>query len=215
MDREELEESSSSQNVSITVRAVQRGARGKEICFFSDGSSFLMPSGFARNHGVAPGLTLSDRDVHVLKYKALKVSAMRKALEYLGWREHTALQLKMKLVRKGFSEAVVQDVITSLREDGSLDEERFCRSWISSRLRKHPEGAIKLKAGLMRAGIPGAMAEKQLLELYPEEEQLRMLQRAAEKMSRSTALPKEKFVKKLCSLGFSCKQVLYYIENIH
>ncbi len=215
MDREELGESSSSQNVSITVRAVQRGARGKDNCLFSDGSSFLLPPGFAKKHNLIPGLSLTVGEVLALKHQAEYVSAMRKALEYLAGREYSVQQLYHKLVQKGFSEEIIQKVLSVLQKEGSIDEERFCRSWILSRLKKHPEGSVKMKAGLMKAGIKRIMAEKILSELYPEEEQLRMLQRAAEKLERRGPLGKEKFIKKLCSRGFSYRQVLYYIENIH
>ncbi len=215
MDREELVESSSSQNVSITVRAVQRGARGKDICLFSDGSSFLLPPGFAKKHNLLPGITLSYGEARVIKHQAAYVSVMRKALEYLAEREYTVQQLHHKLVRKGYSEEIIQEALARLQEEGSLDEDRFCRSWIISRLKKHPEGSVKLKAGLIKAGIKRAMAEKYLAEMYPEDEELRMLERAAEKLERTGTLEKEKFIKKLCSRGFSYRQVLYYIENIH
>ncbi len=214
MDREELGESSSSQSVKLFIRTVQRGARGKDVCLFSDGSSFLLPSGFAKAHGLVPGRTLDSEDILALEKEIQKTNAVRKALDLLVRREHTERQLTRKLLQRGFSEDIVTDALSVVKKDGSLSEERFCSAWIQSRLRNHPEGRMKLKAGLMKAGIKKDMAERFLAEIYTREDEMHMLERAAEKLSRNGSLTEENLIKKLCFRGFSCTQVLYYIKSV-
>lgn len=215
MVREELEESSSSQNDKLIITAIQRGVRKKDTCLFSDGSSFLLPPGFMKEHSLVPGMALSIREALLLRKKAQILSVKQKGLELLSRREHTYLQLKNKLILKGFDKEIISEVLDDLKAEGSLDEVRFCRVWLRSRLKKHPEWRPLLLAGLMKAGVKRSMAEEIVTEVLMGEDQGSLIELAAEKINRGNRLKDEKLIKKLISRGFSYKQVIQYIKSLH
>ncbi len=215
MDREELEESSSSQNDNLSIKSIKRGAKKKDICLFSDGSSFLLPEGFAGKNNLYPGKELDSSNILLLEKKASLYSAELKCLEFLGVREHTAAQLEQKLLKRGYRLEIIQEVLDTLQAEGSLDEERFSITWIHSRLNRHPEGMLKLKAGLMKAGVQRSLAERVLSGQINEDEQRNILKRAAEKIEKRNPGNEKKLIKKLYSQGFSYKQVINYIESLH
>jgi len=214
MDREEQEESSSSQNVRLFLTEIRRGAGKGDICLVSDGSSFLMPPGFAGRHGLSPGKEFSEEELSFLKRRAFYVSTRSKALELLAYREHSRYQLYTKLIRKGYREDIIPDVLDDLERDGSLDEERFCSSWIRSRISRHPEWGAVLVAGLMKNGIGRDMAERTVrheLESLDEDE---LISRLGEKLMRSRRITREKLIKKLIMRGFSYNRVIHYSNTL-
>ena len=214
MDREELGESSSSQNVNITITGIKRGAKGKDVCLLSDGSSFFVPPGFAAKYGLLAGQSLPSDRVLEIKHLALFTAAKRKALELLSFREHSGMQLRQKLLLKDYPDNIIREVLDSLADEGSLDEERFCRTWIHSRLKRHPEWGRVLTAGLAKAGINTRLAERIVREELSKEDEYEVLSRTAAKLERKRGVTKEKIVKNLLSRGFSYNRVLYYSNNI-
>lgn len=214
MDREELGESSSSQNVNITVTGIERGAGGKDVCLLSDGSSFFIPRGYAAKYGLSSGQGFSSADIEKIERDALFVLAKRKALDLLSYREHNRLQLKRKLLLKEFPENVIPEVLESLVDEGSLDEERFCRMWIRSRLKRHSEWGRVLVTGLVRTGVGMRLAERMVQIELSDEDESTYLRRAAAKIQRNSGITREKIIKKLLSKGFSYNLVLHYSNNI-
>ena len=214
MGREELGESSSSQNVNIAVTGIERGAGGKDECLLSDGSSFFIPRGFAAKHGLFPGQIFSFPRIEEIQRYALFVLAKKKALDLLSYREHSRMQLKRKLLIKEFPEDIIRKVLDSLEDEGSLDEERFCRIWIRTRLRRHSEWGRVLVTGLTKAGVGMRLAEKIVQEELADEDEYSLMCRAAAKIQRHNGITKEKIIKKLLSKGFSYNLVLNYSNNI-
>ncbi|MDM8566987.1 regulatory protein RecX [Candidatus Halobeggiatoa sp. HSG11] len=83
------------------------------------------------------------------------------AMDYLARREHACLELKNKLIRKGFIENVVDEVLSKLRTDRLLSDERFAESYIRYRTKKG-FGPIRIKQELRQRGITGDLVSEQL-----------------------------------------------------
>ena len=83
------------------------------------------------------------------------------AMDYLARREHANLELKNKLMRKGFIEEVVDEVLHKLCIDKLLSDERFTENYIRYRTKKG-FGPIKIKYELQQRGITGELVSEQL-----------------------------------------------------
>ena len=81
------------------------------------------------------------------------------ALALLARAEHSRYQLHGKLLARGREEGAVTEVLNELQRDGLLDDERFARSWVRHRLRRHPEGRSALVAGLRQRGVGAGTAD--------------------------------------------------------
>lgn len=128
----------------------------------------------------------------------------QRALRWLNRREHSAFELRQKLVRLGGEAQAVKSVLEKLEQQQYLDDRRFAESYLRSRLPRGL-GRVRLKQELAQRGIKADLAELALnaIEL-PDESQvaLQLAQRRAElgKSEDSTMrfLFRRGFSSKLC-----------------
>jgi regulatory protein len=85
-------------------------------------------------------------------------AAERLALQALGRSDRTELQLTAWLRRHGISATLSARVVARLRRCGYLDDDAYARRWSEARLRRGPIGRLGLEAGLLRRGVPAALA---------------------------------------------------------
>jgi len=130
------------------------------------------------------------------------------AIDYLSRREHSSLELKNKLIRKGFVEDIVDEVLAKLRIDKLLSDERFAESYIRSRVKKG-FGPIRIKQELQQRGITGEL----VTELLNDNEDFWIIniQQAYKKRFGSSQPQTEKELAKqirfLQSRGFTSSQI--------
>lgn len=95
-------------------------------------------------------------------------SCYDKALGYLAMREHSERELEVKLSQKGYKSSDIKDTLSSLKEEGYLSDERFASAFISSRMRKMPEGRHILMMRLMEKGVSRETARCALDQYFEE-----------------------------------------------
>jgi len=206
MDREELVESSSSQNVNISIASLQKRGSGKETVTvsLSDGSSFFMP--LPLNPGWIPGKTLSEEDLDLLKAEDSYVRGKEWAASRLAVREDSSGRMFQKLQQRGCSPDTGRRILEDLEALGFLDDYRFAGLWISERLKTHPEGRDALIAGLQKRGIPGSVARDCVNEQVSSEDEAEALSRIARKF-KGMKLTEDRILRRLVARGFSYSSI--------
>ena len=131
-----------------------------------DGSSFFIPLKLCFSMHLHEGMELDEELYSKLHHASLSEQCYSKALELLASQEHTRLLLSDKLVRKGFPREIVNEQLQALIEEGSLDEGRYARAFIESRLRRKIEGRMMMAARLAAKGVDSAIAAQALDEAY-------------------------------------------------
>jgi regulatory protein len=108
------------------------------------------------------------------------------AVRALGRREMTSRQLREKLTEKGGRRADVEDVLSRLIEEGSLDDRRAARAYTYTafRIRKHARARIIEELGAR--GIPGDMAREAVEEVCGPEVEAHRLEQAVIHALRGT-----------------------------
>lgn len=86
-----------------------------------------------------------------------------RALALLARREHSVLELKRKLVQRGFSSALVEPVLHALASENLLSSSRYAESWVRSRVVRG-QGPRKIEAGLRQQALGDAEIEQALVE---------------------------------------------------
>lgn len=76
-----------------------------------------------------------------------------KALELLARREHSRLELRQKLVQRGFPPHHIEPVLNQLVEERLLDESRYAELYAGSRADKG-YGPLRIARELRERGIP-------------------------------------------------------------
>jgi len=86
------------------------------------------------------------------------------ALRLLARREHSFRELTHKLVRKGWPEADVENILSELADAGLQSDERYAESYARTRSEK-AYGPMRIRAELGDRGIDRALIDKTLREL--------------------------------------------------
>ncbi|MDP3177279.1 MAG: RecX family transcriptional regulator, partial [Spirochaetaceae bacterium] len=83
--------------------------------------------------------------------------------------EHSALTMRVKLEKRGFTTCAIGLAIARLQESGLLDDRRFARLFAVSRLRRRAEGPSTLMAALRSRGVDTDTAASVVTELLGRE----------------------------------------------
>lgn len=82
----------------------------------------------------------------------------------LGRREHTALELRHKLSRRGFIAEQIEAVLQGLIEEGLLNEARYAEVYTHTRVDKG-YGPLRIRRELQERGVPEAIISANLAGL--------------------------------------------------
>ena len=138
-----------------------------------------------------------------------------KALELLARREHSRLELRQKLVQRGFATSDIEPVLDALAAEGLLDERRYAELYACSRADKG-YGPLRIARELRERGIPDALTEAalaalddfwmpKLRELHRKRFKSQMPAHAADRMQQSRVLRQH---------GFTLDQIRHLFEPL-
>lgn len=83
--------------------------------------------------------------------------AREQAIRLLARREHSRLEVRRKLTRRGHAAQVVEDALAALVEQGLQSDARFAASYVRTALARG-QGPVKIRANLRMRGIDAAAA---------------------------------------------------------
>ena len=113
------------------------------------------------------------------------------ALKVINFRPRSVEELTDKLKEKGFSSDTITEVVLEFKKKGLLDDSKFSRLWINSRMASNPKGEIVLKEELKAKGVKEEVIEELIKETkkdYNEYEVVKNL--AGQRMQALKDLPK-------------------------
>jgi regulatory protein len=89
--------------------------------------------------------------------------ALGYAHRLLAVRDRSEKEIRDRLSSKGHDAGSIEQVVDDLRERGLLDDKRFAREWIKTRMTGSPRGVYAIRKELLGKGI-GEELIKQALE---------------------------------------------------
>ena len=155
---------SSSPSDNRIVRIRHEGAAGEVVLVdLSDGSSFFLPAHVLDDEGLAVGLAVPPEGVDRLSFLEDRYRARLKALDLLALNEQSRRRLELKLSRRGFATEAIRQVLDELEGTGALDDLRFARVWMASRIRRKPWGRVSQCAAMVNKW-PGRQVSGEALD---------------------------------------------------
>ena len=82
-------------------------------------------------------------------------------MDLLARREHSVLELRRKLAKRGMSGELADHALQGLIGDGLLHEGRFAECFVSSRISKG-QGPVRIRGDLSERGLSGELIEQTL-----------------------------------------------------
>lgn len=176
-------------------------------CLFDDGTSFYIRLSYLETFSpdnTAPGINLSDEEFLDFVQAGSAFAAEKCALEYLAEREHSRYQLRLKLIKKAYSEDALNKALDFLEREEWLSDRRFAEVWLRSRGARHFEGRTRLLQELRSRGVDKKLAAEAVELFFADTPEEKQFEKAYEKLSKQ-GKNGDKLVKALIRLGFSTR----------
>jgi len=145
--------------------------------------------------------------------------ARNNAYAMLRQRPQSEHEIRERLKLKGYSEAVVGQIVELLKKVGDIDDTRFASLWVESRMRMNPAGDVVLKHELKARGVSDAIIEATLTEKAEKYDEYEVaFSMAKERFERFKRLDRQKAMKRvydfLLRRGFAYNNVRRVIEEL-
>jgi regulatory protein len=118
------------------------------------------------------GLSLSQDQVEQIRHGEVRQECFDHATKLLGMRLHSRSELRRKLVRAEYGEAVVDAVIEDLTRMGYVDDQRFAKTKAQSAAQHKHHGKRRAMVELMKAGVARETASRAVDDVYEKEDSL-------------------------------------------
>ncbi len=118
----------------------------------------------AVERGIFEGVVLSDEELTGARVAGEKPLAMNRALHILGYRARAKAELRERLLRAGYAEDTVGEVVTRLENLGYIHDEEFARDLVRAEARKY--GPRRIFGDLRRTGVDAEVARKTVEEEF-------------------------------------------------
>jgi len=132
----------------------------------------------------AEGRELDHDEEEGFRFASACFGAEKTALRLIARAEQTAFGLSRKLKNRGRDPACVAMVISRLYELGLLDDGRYARLWLESRINRQASSPLRLLAALRSRGIDRDDAESALKKVLDDDAEQRLLERFMQKRQR-------------------------------
>ncbi|GHU52661.1 hypothetical protein FACS1894200_13220 [Spirochaetia bacterium] len=149
------------------------------------------------------GGVLTVDEEYACRFAAECFEVEQAALHLIACAEQSAVNLSSKLIRQRYTRESVQAVITHLQDVDLLNDSRYARMWLESRMGAHINSPNQLLATLCRRGLAHGVAHAAYKLVVTFEKELSLLTRyVSKKQIACEGDPYETF-RQLQAEGFS------------
>ncbi len=156
-----------------TITAIERQKRNRQrVTVFLDGEfGFSLDGETHAQLGLRTGDRLSVSRVEEIICMEAEQSARRTALRYLARRLRSELEVRAKLEASEAPPAIIDRVVTRLRESGLIDDRRFAEALIHDLALRDIGGVRAVRERLRRKGLSSSVIAESLARLVTPERQ--------------------------------------------
>lgn len=160
----------------------------------------------AENKEVRINSELSDLRIEELKKLSKLTNQYIRMISLIYARPRSEYEIRTKLRTKKIEPEEIEELITKLRDNKYLDDEKFAKWWVSGRKSSRPISSLKLKSELAQKGIKADLAQRVISEDFTKEDELTALKKLIEK-KKDKYETEQKLMSFLASKGFNYSQI--------
>ncbi|GBD29143.1 Regulatory protein RecX [bacterium HR32] len=191
----------------LDLRASSRA--GEVRVRLGNGRTLRVGTELCRALGLAPG-EVHPGVVAQLEREDLRLRTRERALRLLALRPRSRAELERRL-RRAADASVAAEVLSALEREGLVDDRRFAEQWVRTRRTVRLLGTFRLRAELLRKGVPREIVEAALASA-PADEDAVAAELARLRLPRYRHLPADKAARRLAGYlarrGFGAGAVL-------
>jgi regulatory protein len=158
----------------------------------SDGSLFSFKTCYLhpdfiddlREPNTDEGIEISEVEEEGLRFASACLRAEKAALRLIARAEQSTLGLTRKLEKRGHDPACARHAVSRLCESGLLDDRRYARLWLDTRISHRSSSPRRLLIALCARGIDRDDTDAALKDALDDDAEFLLLKRYAEKLQR-------------------------------
>lgn len=181
-----------------------------------DGQKYTIHEDLILKYDLLLKKEFSQEELLELEQENLKYQVYEIALKMLKARLRSKKELNDKLVQKGFSIDIVDNVIILLENRGYLNDSLFLESYIHDRILFSSDGPLKIKRYLLTQSISGFLIDEKL-SMFTEKLELERLEKIIQrqlKINRKSLSAFQLKMKQYCSaLGYHDSIIASCLNN--
>ncbi|MCH7761055.1 RecX family transcriptional regulator [candidate division TA06 bacterium] len=117
--------------------------------------------------GLKKDQDIDEERIHEILLSEEKRKAKEYGLNLLSFRGRSIGEMRQRLEERGFEEEIVDSVVKELKEMEFLDDLKFAREWVRSRMEGSPKGSYGLRLELQEKKVSDVIIHA-VLEEYSE-----------------------------------------------
>lgn len=132
---------------------------------------------------------------------SLKEQALAKVMRYCSMRERAPNQVREKLIKWGLPSSQAEEIISQLKTDNFLDEQRFANAYCHDKFEFNKWGKIKIRYGIQKFQLPDDVIDEGLSSIS-ETKYLETIHDQAEKKWKLLRMETDSFIRKQKTANF-------------
>ncbi|MDO8589131.1 MAG: regulatory protein RecX [Armatimonadota bacterium] len=145
-----------------TITAIEtQKRRGNRLSIFVNGR---FVAGVDQEVVLALGLRVGQQVSEERLARMLRAETVQRArlaaLTLLSYRPRSANEISRRLMLKGYAPDVVDEALEALSQVDLINDERFSRDWVASRLEQKPMGKVRIAWELRQKGVAQDLVEQ-------------------------------------------------------
>jgi regulatory protein len=172
----------------ITQITEQKRRQNRRNIYLDGAFAFGVNLNVVATFRLREGMSLSAEQVAEIERGEVRQECFDRAIRLLEGRLHSRAELKKKLLRHEYGEAVIEGVLADLERLNYVDDARFAKSKATSTAQFKQHGKRRAMQEQMRAGVKGSIAKAALDEVYdatdPVAEARALAEKQAARLSR-------------------------------
>jgi regulatory protein len=143
------------------ITALRENKGRRRISVFLDGRfAFSLSADLALSEGLYSGQILAPEQIDSLSKSDQYKRCLAAATNYLSYRPRSASELRTLLQRRGYDTATQESVISSLKENGLIDDAAFAEFWTENRVTFSPRSQRLTRIELQKKGVARDVIER-------------------------------------------------------
>ena len=165
----------------VTQITEQRRRANRRNVFLDGAFAFGCNLNVIAKFRLREGMTLSEQQVRDIQLGEVKQECFDRAMEALQSRLHSRSELKRKLTRREYGEAVVAAVLDDLARLGYVNDEQFAKTKALSAAQHKHHGRRRAFMELLKSGVKGEVADQALDDVYGKHDSTAVARQLAKK----------------------------------
>jgi len=120
---------------------------------FEDGSTIIVDYNVAVSNGIRKNDNLSEEKIKYLLDRSEINKIKKYAFRFLGIRNHSSFEIKLKLLKKNFAKELVDIAVKELIDNAFINDRNYALQYLEEKIAKGKSGPNKIESELIKRGI--------------------------------------------------------------